>query len=81
MKRRYIQRNVDQIVARAKELGAGSGLDYKQGHLQLSSYAEPWGAEVLAMLIINGWHDKYDLIHATQALVEFLSGELAGTQS
>jgi len=66
----YTQSDVNSIVRRAKELGAGDGLDYKNGHLQLSIYGKPHGAEVLAMLIVNGWHDKYDLIYATQAVIE-----------
>ncbi len=71
--RTYSQADVDKIVARAKELGASKGLSYKQGHLRLSTYSEPHGAEALAMLLVNGWHGKYDLIYATQALIEFLS--------
>ena len=64
---------MDVIVARAKELGASEGLAYKQGHLRLSIYSEPHGPNALAMLLVNGWRDKYDLIYATQALIEFLS--------
>lgn len=70
--RTFTQDDVDVIVARAKELGASDGLIHKQGHLQLSRYSEPHGALVLAMLIINGWDGKYDLICATQALIEFI---------
>jgi acyl carrier protein len=69
----FTQEDVDKIVARAKALGATDGLTHKQGHLQLSSYGEPYGPETLAMLIVNGWDGKYDLIYATQALIEFLS--------
>lgn len=66
----FTQKEVDAIVKRAKELGASDGLVHKNHHLKLDMYAEPHGPEVLAMLIINGWHDKYDLIYANQALIE-----------
>lgn len=69
----FTQEDVDKIVARAKELGASDGLTNKQGHLQLSSYGEPYGPFALAMLIVNGWDAKYDLIHAMQAVIEFVS--------
>ena len=69
----FTQADVDAIVARAKQLGASDGLTEKQFHLQLSMYGKPHGAEVLAMTLVNGWHNKYDLIWATQALIEFLT--------
>lgn len=68
----FTQDDVDKIVKRAKELGAGDGLDYKNHHLKLEMYSEPHDESVLAMLIINGWHDKHDLIAATQALTEYV---------
>lgn len=73
----YTQKDVDSIVKRAKELGAEDGCTYKNGHLKLNIYAKPHDAMVLSMLIINGWHDKYDLIAATQALIEFLEEKKA----
>jgi acyl carrier protein len=69
----FSQADVDAVVARAKELGAGPGLCFKLGHLKLSNYAEPHGPAELAMLIVGGWDEKWDLIHATQAVIEFLS--------
>lgn len=68
----YTQKDVDSIVSRAKKLGASNGCDYKKGHLKLQSYAKPHTAETLASLIVNGWHSKYDLIAATQAVIEHL---------
>ena len=68
----YTQKDVDSIVRRAKELGVGTGCIQKNGHLKLAIYSKPHTAETLASLIINGWHGKYDLIYATQALIEHL---------
>lgn len=68
----FSQADVDTIVARAKELGTGPGLCFKLGHLKLSNYAEPHGPAELAMLLVGGWDEKWDLIHATHALIEFL---------
>tara|TARA_R110002074_G_scaffold385855_1_gene567287 strand:+ start:695 stop:961 length:267 start_codon:yes stop_codon:yes gene_type:complete len=68
----YTQKDVDSIVRRAKELGAEEGCTHKSGHLKLAIYAKPNTAAALATLIINGWHGKYDLIYATQALIEYL---------
>lgn len=72
----FTQADVDAIVKRAKELGASDGLTEKQGHLQLATYGGN-GPEALAMTIINGWHGKYDLIYATQALIERLNALLS----
>lgn len=69
----FCQADVDAIVARAKELGAGLGLAFKMGQFKLSNYATPHDASVLAQLIIGGWEEKWDLIHATHALIEFLT--------
>jgi hypothetical protein len=68
----YTQKDVDSIVRRAKELGAEDGCTHKNGHLKLEIYGKPYTAATLASLIINGWHDKYDLIYATQAVIEHL---------
>jgi hypothetical protein len=71
--RTYTQKDVDSIVRRAEELGAEEGCTYKNGHLKLHIYgAGPHTAATVASVIINGWHDKYDLIYATQALIEHL---------
>jgi len=75
----YTQEDLDKIVARAKELGASDGLTYKNGHLKLDSYCKPHNAEVLASVIINGWHGKYDLIYAVQSLIEHLERPLPTT--
>lgn len=69
---RFNQNDVDEIVAAAKQFGAGPGLTHKMGQFCLRSYGEPHSAEVLAMVIIGGWDEKWDLIHATRALIEFL---------
>jgi hypothetical protein len=66
------QRAVDGIVTRAKELGAGEGLIHKQGLFQLSGYCKPYTLEILANVLVNGWHGKYELIAAMQAGLEFI---------
>lgn len=68
----FTQADVDTVVARARELGAGPGPCFKLGHLKLSNYAEPHGPEILAQMIVDGWDEKWDLIHAIQALIEFM---------
>ena len=73
--RTFTQADVNMIVARAKELGAGPGLTHKMGQFQLSNYAEPHNPHVLAQLIVGGWEEKWDLIWATHALIEFLAEE------
>ena len=64
------QPDIDKIVARAKELGAGEGLVHKQGLFQLKGYEKPWTWEVVAGVLVNGWHGKYELIAAMQAALE-----------
>lgn len=76
----YTQTDVDSIVRRAKELGAEDGCTHKNGHLKLHICGEgPHTAETLASLIINGWHDKYDLIYATQAVIEHIEKRILAT--
>lgn len=70
----FVQADVDAIVARAKTLGAGPGLAFKLGQFKLSNFAEPHDSHVLAHVIVGGWDEKWDLIWATQALIEFLTG-------
>lgn len=69
------QKEVNGIVARAKELGAGEGLTHKQGLFQLDTYGKPHDLETLAHVLVNGWHGKYELIYAMQAALEFMEAK------
>ena len=69
----FIQAEVDQIVARAREFGAGEGCIHKQGQFSLANY-ENRGAFDLALVLVGGWTHREDLIYAFRAAIEVLSG-------
>ena len=69
----FIQSEVDQIVARAKELGAGEGCSHKRNQFTLLSF-ENQNAFALAMVLVGGWVHREDLICAFCATIEILSG-------
>lgn len=68
---------VDRIVKRAAEsdFGLGEGLTHKNGHLQLDAYAEPYTTDTLAMVLVNAYHAKYDLISVFAAAMEELTAK------
>ena len=70
---------VTKIVNRAKKssFGLGDGLDYKENHLNISQYANP-DLAALSMCLVNGFHDKYDLISIFAAAFEVLEEESNG---
>jgi hypothetical protein len=61
------QADVDEIIKRARESNYGLGLSHKQNHLQISTYED---LDALALLLINGWDGKYDLISAVAAALK-----------
>jgi hypothetical protein len=65
------QEIVDKIIKRAEDspFGLNEGLTYKQGHLQISTYADK-DLDALAMLLVNGYHSKYDLISVFAAALK-----------
>ena len=66
------QQDIDAIVKRAKELGAGDGLTHKMGQFDLRVYKSDNPMHSLSSLIVNAWDGKYDLIYAFQAAFEYL---------
>lgn len=72
------QEDVDEIIRRAREshYGLGEGLSYKQHHLEISMY-EPQDLDALALLLINGWDGKYDLISAVAAALKVVAEKAA----
>lgn len=69
---------VDRIIARAKNsnYGLSEGLSHKLGHLQIRQYSPP-NLDSLAMLLVNGYRDKYDLISVFSAAFQEIEAELA----
>lgn len=67
------QELVDKIIAKAKasDYGLSDGLTHKQDHLQISAYARA-DTDALAMLLVNGYDDKYDLISVFTAAFKLL---------
>ncbi len=78
------QQDVDQIIAKAKasEIGLGQGLTHKQGHNQISQYADH-DLDALGMLLVNGYDAKYDLISVFCAALDhvYWMGSRAGYQA
>jgi acyl-CoA reductase-like NAD-dependent aldehyde dehydrogenase len=70
------QKTVDKIIARAKDsdFGLGRGLCHKNGHLQISQYADK-DLHALGMLLVNGYDAKYDLISVFIAALEVVAEE------
>ncbi len=64
------QQDIAAVVKRAKELGAGNGCDHKQGQFSINQAFGSTDEEKQASLVINAWHEKYDLIYGVQALLE-----------
>jgi hypothetical protein len=62
---------VDQIYARANETRFGIGTPKTE--LDLDAYGKPWTLETLALVLVNGFHDKYDLVSIMQAALEEIS--------
>jgi hypothetical protein len=75
------QEIVDQIIARAKKssYGLGEGLTHKNGHNKIDQY-HPQDLEALALLLVNGYDEKNDLVSVFQAALEVIAGEV-NTQS
>lgn len=65
------QEMVDTIVRRARDsdLGLGAGLTHKQGHLQISQHELP-NLKALALLLVDGFDEKYDLASVFGAALE-----------
>lgn len=65
---------VDKIIARAKtsDCGLSDGLNYKKNHLQINQYAKQ-DLESLALLLVNGYDEKYDLVSVFRAALEIIS--------
>lgn len=65
------QRTVDQIVARAQNSAMGLG-DPDKGRCSydLKQYAEPHGAQELAMLFVSAHFAKWDIISLMTAALE-----------
>lgn len=56
------QELVDRIIARSKKSGYGlSEPLLKRDVLQIENY-QPQNLEALALLLVNAYHDKYDLV-------------------
>lgn len=70
------QEIVDQIIARAKKssYGLGEGLTHKNGHNRIDQF-HPQDLEALALLLVNGYDAKYDLVSVFQAALEIIAGE------
>lgn len=51
------------------------GLDEKPHGLTFNSHAEPHTFQTLAMILIGGHHQKYDLISVMQAALEIVHEE------
>lgn len=66
---------LQKIVKRAEssEIGLGRGLTHKNGHLALSTYAEPHDLTTLAHTLVNAYHEKYDLISVFDAALRHVA--------
>lgn len=71
------QATVDKIITKAhrSEYGLGEGLTHKQGHLKISTYGFKPTLESLALCLVNGFDDKYDLVSVFAAALEVVSEE------
>ena len=56
------------------------GLDEKPDGLNFSHHAEPHSFQTLAMILIGGHHQKYDLISVMQAALEIVAEDTANNQ-
>jgi hypothetical protein len=68
---------VDKIILRARlsEYGLSPGLDHKQGHLKIDGY-ERQDLGALALLLVDGFDEKYDLVSVFKAALETVAEEL-----
>lgn len=68
------QEFVDRIIARAQasDYGLGEGLTHKQGHLKIDQY-NPQDLNALALLLVNGYDEKYDLVSVFRAALELVA--------
>ncbi len=71
------QELVDEIVARARQspYGLGEGLTHKNGHLKVENYAAR-NADTLALVLVSGFEDKYDLVSVFRAALEVIEEKL-----
>jgi hypothetical protein len=70
----FTQKQVDDIVARARAAGATAGCDHKQNQFSIKAYTPP-NAFALAMVIVGGWWLQSDLELAWVAVIEELVGK------
>lgn len=68
------QELVDRIIKRAKasDFGLSDGLGYKHGHLDIKQYAQQ-DLTALAVLLVNGYDAKHDLISVFAAALHELT--------
>jgi hypothetical protein len=78
------QAMVERILDRARksEMGLGLGCTDKQNQHNLSMYATltetgKHDLKALGMLLVNAYHEKYDLISVFQAALEIVAEEAA----